>query len=166
MDVEAGVTYGVRVDRNRLRFMSAHMATFGGDCEPLHGHNYQLTVEVEGDVTHDSWVIDFSQIKRLARELCESIDHKFLLQRDSRLLLIDEHADSWEIRFGERLRYVFPKRDVAVLPIDNSTAERLAEWFHARIGAGLRATGWSNVVRLRVEVEEAPGQAGWYSAPL
>ena len=58
----------VRVERNRLRFAAAHMATFAGDCEPLHGHNYDLFVEVEGELTDESWVIDFSLIKQLARE--------------------------------------------------------------------------------------------------
>ena len=158
------MSHGVRVERNRLRFMSAHMATWAGQCEPLHGHNYQLTVEVEGDVTADSWVVDFSLLKRVVRERCESLDHKFLLQRDSRVLAISEAAAAWEVGAGER-RYVFPKSDVAVLPIDNTTAERLAEWLHGEVAAALRAHGATNIRHLRVEVEEAPGQAGWYAAP-
>ena len=84
------MTHTVRVERNRLRFMSAHMATWEGACEPLHGHNYQLTVEVAGELTPDSWVIDFSLLKRIARERCEQIDHTFLLQRESRVLAIEE----------------------------------------------------------------------------
>jgi 6-pyruvoyltetrahydropterin/6-carboxytetrahydropterin synthase len=142
------------------------MATFAGQCEPLHGHNYLLSVEVEGDLTEDAWVIDFSLIKRIARERCEAIDHKFLLQRDSRVLAIAETADAWQISFGERQRYVFPKSDVAVLPIDNSTAERLAVWFHGEIAAALTDAGATNIRRLRVEVEEAPGQSGWYAAEV
>jgi 6-pyruvoyltetrahydropterin/6-carboxytetrahydropterin synthase len=140
------------------------MATFAGQCEPLHGHNYLLTVEVEGDLTDDSWVIDFALIKRIARERCEMIDHKFLLQRDSSVLAITETRDAWQISFGERQRYLFPKSDVALLPIDNSTAERLAAWFHGEIAAALLAAGARNIGRLRVEVEEAPGQTGWYAA--
>ena len=154
------------MERNRLRFSSAHMATFAGACEPLHGHNYQLTVDVEGDLTADAWVVDFGLLKRIARERCEAIDHKFLLQRASRALAIVEAADHWQVTFGERQRYIFPKSDVAVLPIDNSTAERLAGWFHAEISAALRVQGCGNIARLRIEVEEAPGQAGWYAAPV
>jgi 6-pyruvoyltetrahydropterin/6-carboxytetrahydropterin synthase len=160
------MSYGVRVARNRLRFSSAHMATFAGGCEPLHGHNYVVTVEVEGELAADSWVIDFGLLKRIARERCEAIDHKFLLQRRSTALLITEAETHWQITFGEHLRYIFPTRDVAVLPIDNSTAERLAEWFHAEIAAALREHGAQNIRHLRVEVEEAPGQTGWYEAPL
>jgi 6-pyruvoyltetrahydropterin/6-carboxytetrahydropterin synthase len=54
-----------------------------------------------------------------------------------------------------------PAADVAALPIDNSTAERLAEWFAGRIAADLAARGAMNVTSIRVGVEEAPGQAGW-----
>jgi 6-pyruvoyltetrahydropterin/6-carboxytetrahydropterin synthase len=159
------VTYGVRVERARLRFMSAHMATFGGECEPLHGHNYHLVVDVEGNLTDDAWVIDFSLLKHIARELCERIDHQFLLQRTSRVLTIVARQDEWEISFKDR-RFIFPVADVAVLPIDNTTAERLAEWFHAEIAAALRAAGRTNIRHMRVEVEEAPGQAVWYAAAL
>jgi 6-pyruvoyltetrahydropterin/6-carboxytetrahydropterin synthase len=142
------------------------MATWSGGCEPLHGHNYQVTAEVDGGLTPDSWVIDFSALKRAVRDLCEAIDHKFLLQRDSTVLRITEEADGWEILTPEGRRYRFPKPDVALLAIDNTTVERLAEWFHARIAAALRDRGAANIGGLRVEVEEAPGQSGWYSAPV
>jgi 6-pyruvoyltetrahydropterin/6-carboxytetrahydropterin synthase len=160
------MTYTVRVERNRLRFMSAHMATWEGACEPLHGHNYQLTVEVEGKLTPDSWVIDFSLLKRIARERCEQIDHTFLLQRDSRVLAIEELDDAWQITTPDRRRFQFPKSDVSVLPIDNTTVERLAEWFHAEIAAALQAEGMTNIGILRIEVEEAPGQSGGCVAPI
>jgi len=156
----------VRVERNRLRFAAAHMATFAGDCEPLHGHNYDVTVEVEGTLTGESWVIDFGQIKTIARELCERLDHRFLLQRDSHLLLSEQKGATWLIRFGEGRRYELPAEDVLALPIDNSTAERLAEWLHAEISARLTQAGTSNLCRLRVGVEEMPGQAGWYDAAI
>jgi 6-pyruvoyltetrahydropterin/6-carboxytetrahydropterin synthase len=160
------VPFHVRVEGNRLRFMSAHMATWQGACEPLHGHNYRLSVEVEGALTDDSWVIDFSTLKRIAREICETLDHRFLLQRDSRVLAIMEAAEQWEIVAPGGRRYLLPKADVMVLPIDNTTTERLAAWFHSAIGDVLRRDGMDNVSMLRVEVEEAPGQSSSFAAPL
>lgn len=156
----------VRVERNRLRFAAAHMATFAGDCEPLHGHNYDLFVEVEGELTDESWVIDFSLIKQLARDLCARLDHHFLLQRQSRLLLSEERDGTWYVRFGDQRHYAFPSQDVVALPIDNSTAERLAEWFHGELAAGLKQHAMDNIRRLSVGVEEMPGQAGWYEAAI
>ena len=154
------VGHTVSVERNRLRFAAAHMATFHGDCEPLHGHNYQLIVEVDGGLTEDSWVWDFGALKRAAREIAEELDHKFLLQRESRVLRIEEDRDSVAVSFNER-SYRLPSSDIASLPIDNTTAERLAEYIGGRLLEALKRAGASNVTRLRIGVEEMPGQAGW-----
>jgi 6-pyruvoyltetrahydropterin/6-carboxytetrahydropterin synthase len=155
--------YRVRVERVRLKFSSAHMATFGGEMEPLHGHNYAVSIEVSGSLTSDAWVVDFGLLKRLGREICDELDHKFLLQRESTVLEIDEGVSNWKVRFGER-GFVFPKSDVLALPLDNTTAERLAEYFITRLKAGL--AGASNIAEIAVGVEEAPGQAGWASEKL
>lgn len=152
--------YRVRVERNKLKFAAAHFATFEGKCEPLHGHNYAVTIEVSGTLTDDSWVVDFSTLKSLGKALCDELDHKFLLQRDSHVLQIDEGMSNWKIRFLER-GFVFPKSDVIALPIDNTTAERLAEWFVTRLRADLGGKGATNLTSITVGVEEAPGQAGW-----
>ncbi len=157
--------YRVRVERNTLKFAAAHFATFEGRCEPLHGHNYAVTIEVAGTLTDDAWVVDFSTLKTLGKALCDELDHTFLLQRDSRVLQIDEGMSNWKVRFLER-GFVFPKSDVIALPIDNTTAERLAEWFAGRLRDGLRARGASNLTSLVVGVEEAPGQAGWCEMAL
>jgi 6-pyruvoyltetrahydropterin/6-carboxytetrahydropterin synthase len=155
----------VRVERNRLRFAAAHMATFGGDCEPLHGHNYDVMVEVEGDLTDESWVIDFGKIKQFTRDICERLDHHFLLQSQSQVLESEQRDGVWTIKFRDR-RYEFPTTDVVELPIDNSTAERLAEWIHSALAARLREQEFRNIIRLRVGVEEMPGQSGWFEASL
>ena len=155
----------VTVEGVRLRFAAAHMATLGDELEPLHGHNYIVRCRVEGALTSDHWVIDFSMLKRLAREACERLDHRFLLQRDSNLLDIEERADAWIVRFGDR-EYRFPAADVAVLPIENSTAELLAQWLCEVVIAGLAAEGADNLARIAVEVEEMPGQSGSYERDL
>ena len=152
--------YRIRVERNKLKFAAAHFATFEGQCEPLHGHNYAVTIEVTGTLTGDSWVVDFSTLKSLGKALCDELDHKFLLQRASPVLQIDEGMSNWKIRFLER-GFVFPKSDVIALPIDNTTAERLAEWFVARLRDELAARGGTNLGSITVGVEEAPGQSGW-----
>ena len=155
----------VTVERNTLRFAAAHFATFEGQCEPLHGHNYDVIVEVEGELTEDAWVIDFGALKSIARALCQELDHKFLLQRESKALEIDEGKSNWKVRFGER-GWVFPKSDIVALPIDNTTAERLAEYFAGQLRAALAERGASNVTAITVGIEEMPGQAGWFTLLL
>ncbi|MBI1885152.1 MAG: 6-pyruvoyl tetrahydropterin synthase family protein [Chloroflexi bacterium] len=153
------------IERNTLRFSAAHFATFGGDCEPLHGHNYDVFVELEGGLTDDAWVFDFVTLKRIVAGLCDQLDHRFLLPVDNPHLRVREDEKAYEIAFADR-RYVVPKADVAALPIDNSTAERLAEWLCGRLASELRARNASNLESITIAVEEAPGQAGWYTARL
>ncbi len=159
------MSHRIRVEGDGLRFAAAHFATFGGGCEPLHGHNYAAVVEIAGELSSDSWVFDFVELKRIVRALCQELDHRFLLALGSRSLEISERGSEYEVSFGER-RYVIPKSDVAALDIDNSTAERLAEWLAGRLAGELEARGASNVHTITVGVEEAPGQAGWYTLPL
>ena len=154
----------VTVDRNALRFYAAHMATWCSQMEPLHGHNYAVVVEVEGELTDDAWVIDFADLKRTTKRICDELDHHFLLQTQSRTLDIEERPDEYEIRFESR-RYVFPRSDVYPLPLDNSTAERLAEWFVGRLRDELRPSA-PNLTSITVGIEEAPGQAGWCTQAL
>jgi len=158
----------VRVEGSDLRFSAAHFTTFEGQCEPLHGHNYAVTVEVEGELTEDSWVVDFAKLRKMARRVCDELDHRFLLQRESRVLEIEEGVSHWGVRFrpggqpSEERGWALPKEEVVALPIDNSTAERLAEWFAGRLVEELRAAGATNVTTITVAIEEAPGQSAAY----
>jgi len=157
------MTSRVTVERGQLRFMAAHMATFRGQVEPLHGHNYAVIVECVGPLTEDFWVIDFAEAKVVMKALCERLDHKFLLQRPSGLLAATEHEESWELVAEGRRRYVFPKCDVVPLPIGNSTAEEIARWLHGEFCRALRERGITNITSVTVGVEEAPGQTGWFT---
>jgi 6-pyruvoyltetrahydropterin/6-carboxytetrahydropterin synthase len=58
--------------------------------------------------------------------------------------------------------YVFPKADVAPLPIANTTAELLAEWLAGEVAATLARAGIHHIRRYLVDVEEMPGQAAGF----
>ena len=155
--------YKISVERNTLRFAAAHITTCQGQAEPLHGHNYALLVEVEGALTEDAWVLDFGDVKRIGEALCQQLDHRFLLPRDNPALDVSDLDDAWQIAVAGR-RYVIPKSDACLLPLDNPTAERLAEWFCHRLAEALADRG--NITSITVGVEEAPDQAGWCTLSL
>lgn len=160
-----GVRRAARVERQRLKFAAAHMATFADSIEALHGHNYAVSIEVEGDLQAEGWVTDFGVLKRIGREICDRLDHHFLLQTDGDRIAARCDGEVWELRFGAK-RYEFPADDVLPLPIANSTAELIAEWFWSEVHAGLSSAGINSIRLITIGVEEAPGQAGWYSAPV
>lgn len=142
------------------------MATFGGETEPLHGHNYDVMVQIDGALSEDSLVVDFGEAKRLVRAICQELDHRVLLAARSKSMRIAASDGAITVITSADKRYVMPEEDTVVLDLDNTTAERLAEWFAGRIAAALAEAGASNVAGVTVGIEEMPGQAGWFTLRL
>lgn len=149
--------YRLEVIKDELGFASAHFITMRGKCERLHGHNYRVTVEVEGELGPDGYVVDFGILKRHAREIAKSIDHRVLLAADNRQLAFSEADGHLTVGYGDK-RYLFPLDEVALLPIANTTAELLASWFCAQLHRRLRDEQVDTVRALGVWVSEGPGQ--------
>lgn len=157
--------FTVSIAKNNLHFAASHFITYGGKCEFLHGHNYSIAVEVEGPLTADSYVYDFVALKKLTRSIGEQLDHCFLLPMHNPHLTIRQANQHWEIDFKDS-HYVFPEKDVKPLPLDNITAERLAEYIWGKLAQALKADSGSTLEALSVSVEEAEGQAACYRKPL
>lgn len=155
----------VRIEGGNLKFSSAHFITYSGKCERLHGHNYGVLVEIEGELNTDQVVFDFTILKRLTREICQRLDHHFLLPLHNPLLTLTASAEAWDIHFREK-HYIFPRADVVELPIENSTAELLAEYFCDQLCTSLRVFNTANLTRIMVGVEEAPTQMAYYAREL
>jgi 6-pyruvoyltetrahydropterin/6-carboxytetrahydropterin synthase len=120
---------------------------------------------LRGDLTADSWLFDFVELRRIVAALCHELDHRFLLPSESGELSVERKDGHCHVAFAHR-RYVIPEQDVATLPIDNSTAERLAEWLAGRLAGELSSRGAENLSSLAVTVEEAPGQSASYTLTL
>src|SRR5579885_3747060 len=97
----------VKIEGGNLNFSAAHFITYGGKCERLHGHNYGVLVEIEGELGADKLVFDFTILKRLTREICQRLDHHFLLPLRNAHLDLVASPEEWEIRFHGK-HYIFP----------------------------------------------------------
>lgn len=52
-------------------------------CARLHGHSYQVTVHLEGDVDPTTgWVLDFGDISSAAKPVINELDHQYLNEID------------------------------------------------------------------------------------
>ncbi|MGH7590543.1 MAG: 6-pyruvoyl trahydropterin synthase family protein [Gemmatimonadales bacterium] len=161
-------TFRVDVKKDYLSFSSAHFITFRGHkCEALHGHNYRMGVSVEGPLDAEAlFVLDFAVLKEVAKPMLDAIDHRVLLPgRNPRVTIAHEDDRVLVTVFGES-RYVLPARDVAVLPVSNTTAEMLAEHFATEIRTALDAQGVTHLSLIEIEIEESPGQSATYRLPL
>ena len=160
--------FRVSVTKDYLVFASAHFITFAGHrCEGLHGHNYRARVTVEGELDEESWfVFDFVVIKRIMRGLCDAIDHKVLLPLQNPKIQIGEEGESVTVAYEGTPRYVFPKKDCALLPITNTTVEMLAEMLAGRFRAELETMGARGLTAIEMEIEENFGQTAVYREKL
>jgi len=161
-------SFRVQVSKDYLVFASAHFITFRGhQCESLHGHNYRVGVAVEGSVDAEClFVLDFSVLKQITRRLVDSVDHKVLLPTLNPKLAFREDGDRLEVDYFGRPKYVFPTSDCALLPIQNTTAEMLAQHLGIGVREELVKSGYRHLTLLEVEVEENYGQSATYRETL
>jgi 6-pyruvoyltetrahydropterin/6-carboxytetrahydropterin synthase len=161
-------SFRVSVTKDYLVFASAHFITFAGlRCEPLHGHNYRVGVTLEGDLDEQSWyVVDFSELKRVMRALCDEIDHKVLLPLHNPKLDVAERNGSVTVAYEGKPKYVFPTEDCALLDIPNTTVEMLAQHLAARVRDAMHQLGVRTLSAIELEVEENFGQSATYRESL
>ena len=160
--------FRVQVSKDYLVFASAHFITFRGhQCETLHGHNYRVGVAVEGALDEEAFfVLDFSILKQITRRLVDEIDHKVLLPVQNPKLAFHEDGDRLHVDYFGEPTYVFPRRDCALLEIQNSTAEMLAQYIGTRVRDELNRSGYTHLTLLELEVEENYGQSATFRQAL
>jgi 6-pyruvoyltetrahydropterin/6-carboxytetrahydropterin synthase len=150
--------YRVRVTKDHLVFSAAHFITFNGNiCERLHGHNWRVAAEVAGPLDENAYVFDFIALRDALQDIVNRLDHRMLLPTLHRTIAVSEHDDEVEARFETR-RWVFPREDCILLPIENTTAERIAGWIGAELKSQVTGHGGGRLTLLQIEVEENFGQ--------
>jgi 6-pyruvoyltetrahydropterin/6-carboxytetrahydropterin synthase len=163
-----GESFRVTVTKDYLVFSSAHFITFAGHrCEGLHGHNYRATVTLEGALDQEAWfVFDFVELKRVMKRLCDEIDHLVLLPLQSDRVKVTEDGEIVNVSVDGKPRYVFPRKDCALLPIANTTVEMLARLLTERLRGELARNGARGLTAIEMEVEENFGQSAIYRVTL
>jgi 6-pyruvoyltetrahydropterin/6-carboxytetrahydropterin synthase len=151
--------FKVHVSKDYLIFCAAHFITYEGKSEPLHGHNYRVSVTVQGDLQTDEYVFNFVTLKRLMRTLVDQLDHRTLLPESNPCFCITRENGEVTVAAQDR-RYVLPESDVLILPLSNTTAEKLAEYLAAQLRVKIGNTG--NLTACEMEVSEVEGQAAIY----
>jgi 6-pyruvoyltetrahydropterin/6-carboxytetrahydropterin synthase len=61
-------------------FSSAHqLKGYRGRCEAVHGHNWKVEAEVEGEVIDDiGLLMDFKLLKKILKDVIDRLDHVML----------------------------------------------------------------------------------------
>lgn len=153
--------FSIEVAKDYFNFASAHFLIFAnGRREALHGHNYQVSVAVEGELDKAGVLLDFITFKPLVKRVCDDLDHRTLIQRDSPLLKIRQDRKAIELFYKDQ-RIILPRRDVILLPLINTSTELLAEHIANKIRQmTCRQFPRARLRLIEVGVEEARGQKG------
>jgi 6-pyruvoyltetrahydropterin/6-carboxytetrahydropterin synthase len=154
--------FRVRLAKDSFTFCAAHFITYDGDtCEPLHGHNYGVTVELAGPLDENHYVVDFIATRDTITQITRELDHRVLLPTRHPRIAVREEGDEVVARHGDR-RWVFPRADCVLLDLANTTAELLAQWIAERLVEDLERTLGFRPHEIVVSVDECQGQIGCF----
>ena len=160
------MTHRILIARAEHKFSCAHMTVFpDGTKERLHGHNYTVAIAVEVERIDLAAMIPFAPIKDAVAALCRAWkEHVLIAANNPHFTLL---RDAGELEFtlcGER--YVMPRRDALVLPIDNISVEALAAHVATVLRDKLATLDAPHARSLEVTIEESPGQGASCSLAL
>ena len=117
---EAGQRTLLIGEDNPIRISSGHrILHHDGKCSRPHGHNYEITVKVSGQLTEEGWVVDKGDVI----DVIDAWDHRFLVEAgdplvdafeasgdDDALVVLDHPptAEVMSILLEERMLDEFP----------------------------------------------------------
>ena len=146
-----------------IRFSACHFIPRHEKCSRLHGHSYIVRLRLEGDIGDEGMIMDFVVLKKKLKEMIEEIQPNKqhpTLSNDVKLDVTEESVEA--VSCGKR--YVFPRVDVTLLDIPNTTAEEMAKMMTLRMVAEIDFP--ENVRSVSVGLDEERGQTAWYTEVL
>lgn len=124
-------------------FSASHRIEGHPKCGRLHGHNYKVTVTVEGILDERGMVIDFGDLKAKIKPIIDRLDHYTIFSASN-------------IEAEPELFNLCKERGWAVLlPIKNATAEEIARYLHVLVNAVV-----GDEMRISIAVEETQESHG------
>jgi 6-pyruvoyltetrahydropterin/6-carboxytetrahydropterin synthase len=155
-------TIKLRLYKQNFKFSAAHFLIFDKkSAEKLHGHNYQVSIDIEFKDTKDSkgYLIDFKILKSAILRLVNDWDESVLLpQKNTEMKFKQIKKNSLQVEFRDRY-YCFPKNEVNLLPITNTSVEQLSELFTNKL---IKELNFKNIFKIAVQIEETQGQSAVY----
>jgi len=164
-------TFEVNVRKEAFKFNAAHFVTFQGFRERLHGHNYQVGIRLLGSrkIGSDGYVLDFGDAKKVAKEVCKSLNEYFICPMHSDVLDITvtdgkdgvgDSSGTIHLVCEDGAEFTFPKGDCAMLPLVHSTVEELAIyiWGEVLLKLDCESLRKRGIHTMAVTVSEAAGQ--------
>ena len=116
--------------------MGHRLINHPGKCRNVHGHSYQLWVDIEGEPDENGMIIDFYDVSQIVKPLVEELDHAFMCHdQDSEILAYLQRNEM----------------KLVVVPFP-STVENMCIYFAEKIKPAFK--DYSNVTEFAVRIHE------------
>lgn len=139
---------------NRINFSAAHFIPTIEKCSRIHGHDYSISLEIEGE-PRDGILIDYGVVKGAVRTIIRDMDHKVLLPENSQLTRVKcDHREC--VASYDSKEFRFPVGDVFVLNRIMTSSEMIADHIATEMADRLKT--YRNLNRIQICVYEGPGQ--------
>lgn len=150
----------IEIHKDELSFSSGHFTIFSAtEREDMHGHNYNVGIAFHVMIGEEGIAFDYRIYKEKLREICKTLNWRFLLPAQSPHLKIEDTGEMWIAHFNQE-KIPFLKRDAVILPIANATIEELSYWFLQQIIQDKIELEKHAVQGIVVKVFNGPGQSG------
>lgn len=153
----------MQIELGGAGFSAAHFVIGHKTCEHLHGHNWSVRVTVDGDEDDRGLVVDFIELKKILKNICDEFDHRTLIPTNNSSVKIIRKEGRTEILVHNR-KYELPDEDVALVPAINITVEELARVIAEKLKNALLK--YKNVYQITVEAKETEGESAKITLPL
>ena len=106
-------------------------------CNKIHGHNYKISVTAKSKTLDENgMVMDFNILKNSIKTIVKAWDHRFLIAKNHPNLQFEDSNQDKNIMIRNSINndvYSFPKTNVVLLNIKNTTAELLADCLKSKL---------------------------------
>lgn len=144
----------VAIDKIAAHFSASHALISDDIEEGLHGHNYQVGIEIEGKPDSDDIIIDFLYLDKMLNNLLSEWDHYVLLPLNNPNMEINVRENNLDIEYGIRF-YSIPNDEVKVLDCTNVTTEALTRLLGEKVQNQLKEKEfWQRIERINITIWE------------
>jgi 6-pyruvoyl-tetrahydropterin synthase len=107
----------------------------GHPCRRLHGHRYNITVAISGDVDPATgMLLEYADIDRRVHEVLRFVDHNFINNLGEDTHVTTDPTTPFEIVVRAPILGVTLREEKLAAKVrENSTVEYLADWFIAEL---------------------------------
>ena len=150
----------LRLEKESFCFAAGHFAIFSEtQREPLHGHNYRVSLQLDVEVNDNGMTFDYNVYKSKIISLCKIVDQTFLLPSESPYMTVEKIGDQYRAHFNQE-KIPFLCKDVTLLPVRNITVEELSHWFLQQLLLEQDELDHNSIQALSVRVYSGAGQWG------